>query len=85
MRPWTGVAIVAALLALGWVGYTRPDLFPGNLDIPGLVWGLMALLAASGAGFGFWRFRYDGKRALGGLLFWAALIVAIALAYRFFN
>ena len=50
-----------------------------------LVWLLMALLLVSGASYGFWRFRFDGRRALAGLLFWAAAIVGVILLYRAFN
>lgn len=85
MNRWLGVLIVAVLLAIAWVGYDRPELFPGNVDIPGLVWLVMALLLVSGAGYGFTRIRYDGGQALAGILFWFALIVAITFAYSWFS
>ncbi len=77
--------LVGLLMVVGWLGYDRPELFPGNLDVPNLVWLLMALLLVSGAGWGFWRFRYDGGQALAGLVFWAALIIAITFAYAAIN
>lgn len=76
-----GLAVVIVLLAVAAVGVARPDIFPGDVDIPQLVYLLMALLLVSGAGYGFWRFRGDGGRALGGIVFWAVLIVAITLIY----
>lgn len=76
-----GLAVVIVLLAVAAVGVARPDIFPGDVDIPQLVYLLMALLLVSGAGYGFWRFRDDGGRALGGIVFWAVLIVAITLIY----
>jgi asparagine N-glycosylation enzyme membrane subunit Stt3 len=85
VNRWVGAAVVALLLIVAWIGYDRPELFPGNLDVPQLVWLIMALLLVSGAGVGFWRFRYDGGRALAGLLFWAALIVALVWGYTFFS
>lgn len=42
----------------------------------------MALLLVSGAGWGFWRFRHDGGRALAGILFWAAALVIVAWTYQ---
>jgi ABC-type glycerol-3-phosphate transport system permease component len=56
-----------------------------NFDWATLVYLLMALLLASGAGYGFHRFRHDGRSALIGIVFWAALIVAIVIAYNAFN
>ena len=81
MNRWLGLAVVLVLLAVAAFSYFRPELVPGNVDLPRLVYLLMALLLVSGAGYGFWRFRYDGGRALASLAFWAALIVAIVLAY----
>lgn len=81
MNRTTGLLIVGALLLFAGAGYFRPDLLPG-VDIPRLAWLLMALLLVSGAGWGFWRFRYDGGRALTGLLFWAMALIAVALAYQ---
>jgi hypothetical protein len=85
MNRWLGVALVVLLLAVAVIGAMRPDLFPPGVDIPRLVWLVMALLLVSGAGWGFWRFRLDGGQALAGILFWAALIVAITFAYSWFN
>jgi asparagine N-glycosylation enzyme membrane subunit Stt3 len=85
MNRAVGLVIVAALLVVAWLGYDRPELFPGRTDIPQLVWLIMALMLVSGAGFGFWRFREDSGRALAGIVFWAVLIVAITLAYPLFN
>ncbi len=80
-----GLIVIGALLAVAWVGYDRPELFPMNLDVPRLVWLIMALLLVSGAGWGFWRFRVDGGRALVGLAFWGALVVALVFGYSIFN
>lgn len=76
-----GLAVVIVLLAVAIVGVARPDLFPGNVDVPRLVYLLMALLLVSGAGYGFWRFKQDGGAALAGIVFWGVLIVAITLIY----
>lgn len=85
MNRLAGAVIVAALLVLAWVGYDRPELFRGDVEAPRLVWLVMALLLVSGAGFGFWRFRQDGGRALAGILFWGALIVAITFVYPYLS
>lgn len=78
-----GLAIVIVLLAVVGVAVARPDLVPGDVDVPRLVYLLMALMLASGASYGFWRFREDGGRALMGIIFWGVLIVAITFAYPF--
>jgi ABC-type maltose transport system permease subunit len=75
---------VLGLVALAVVASERPDWFPANLDVPRLVYLLMALLLVAGAGFGFYRFRHDGRRAIVGLLIWAALIAAIVATYTLF-
>jgi hypothetical protein len=85
MNRVLGVVLVVLLLAVVTIAVMRPDLFPAGLDIPQMVWLVMALLLVSGAGWGFARFRYDGGTALAGILFWAALIVAITFAYSWFN
>ena len=85
MNRWVGLTLVGLLLVLGWLGYDRPELFPNDLDVPNLAWLLMALLLVSGAGWGFWRSRYDGGQVLAGLAIWAALIVAITFAYAAIN
>lgn len=85
MNRWVGLLVVAALLALAWVGYSQPQLFPADLDMPRLVFLLMALLLVSGAGYGFWRFRYDSGRALAGILFWGAALIGLAFAYAWLN
>lgn len=56
-----------------------------GFDWPQLIWLLMALLLVTGAGYGFRRFRNDGRNALVGLLFWAAAVIAIALIYNWLN
>ena len=61
------------------------ELFPPGFDFARLTWLVMALLLAAGAGWGFWRFRHDGRRAIAGLAIWAAIIVAVVLAYDAFN
>lgn len=78
-----GLAVTIVLLAVAAVGVLRPEIFPGNVDVPQLVWLLMALMLVSGAGYGFSRIRLDGGRALTGIIFWAVLIVAITLLYPF--
>lgn len=85
MNRWAGLAVVGALLVVAWLGFSRPELFPGALDVPQLVYLLMALLLVSGAGYGFSRIRFDGGRALISILFWFALIAAIMLIYSWFN
>ncbi len=85
MRNWVGLGVVAVLLLVAWLGYERPQLFPGDIDVPRLVYLLMALLLVSGAGFGFWRLRQDRGRALASLIFWAALIAAISFGYSLLN
>jgi hypothetical protein len=56
-----------------------------NLDWARLIYLLMALLLVAGGGWGVQRYRLDGRNALIGVFFWAALIVAIVLAYNAFN
>lgn len=85
MNNWVGLGVVAVLLAAAWVGYDQPQLFPGNVDVPRLVYLLMALLLVSGAGYGFWRLRRDRGRAIASLLIWAALIAAISFGYILLN
>jgi hypothetical protein len=85
MNRTLGLVLIAALLGVAWLGYSQPQLFPGNLDVPGLVWAIMALLLVSGAGYGFARFKRDRGVALAGAVFWSLLIVAITLAYPLFN
>lgn len=52
-----------------------------DFDWPRLTYLLMALLLATGAGYGFWRIRFDRRNAVIGLLVWAALIAAVAGLY----
>jgi len=85
MNRWLGLAIVALLLVVAWLGFSQPQMFPGDLDVPRLVYLLMALLLVSGAGWGFWRIRMQPGAALAGAVFWAALIVVIAMIYSWFN
>jgi hypothetical protein len=84
-RAWVGVVLVLGLVTLAVVASQRPDWFPANLDVPRLVYLSMALLLVSGAGYGFWRFRYDGSRALASLLIWAGILTAIMVAYLWLN
>ena len=56
-----------------------------GFDWPQLVWLLMALLLVSGAGYGFRRFRFDGRNALIGLVFWGAAVGLIVWLYMVFN
>lgn len=85
MNRWVGVAVVVALLIVAWVGYFYPQTLPGELDVPRLVYLLMALLLVSGAGWGFWRIRMRPGAALAGIVFWAALIVLLVMIYSWFN
>lgn len=85
MNRTLGLILVFALLAVGFVAFTQPDLFPGAAQTPRLVWLLMALMLVAGSGYGFSRLKFDSGRALLSLLFWAALIAAIALLYWLFN
>jgi hypothetical protein len=84
---WLGVAVVAALLALGWFAYSRPHdrvlgVYGG--DLSQIVLLVMALLLVSGAGYGFRRIRYDAGMAAAGALFWAGVLVLIVLLYQTF-
>lgn len=56
-----------------------------EFDWPRLTYLLMALLLATGAGYGFWRFRADRRNAIIGLLVWAGLIALVAALYVIFN
>lgn len=56
-----------------------------EFDWPRLTYLLMALLLATGAGYGFWRFRTDRRNAIIGLLVWAGLIALVAGLYAIFN
>jgi len=87
MMRWVLLGVVAVLLVLVFVAYDRPQLVPGGYaeELPQLVYLVMALLLVSGAGFGFARFRYDGGKALAGIVFWAAAIALLTLAYGWFN
>jgi hypothetical protein len=57
----------------------------GSFDWANLTYLLMALLLVAGGGFAFRRYRHDGRNALLAILFWAALVVAIVVAYNAFN
>lgn len=57
----------------------------GDVDWARLTYLLMALLLVAGGGFAFRRFRYDGRNAFISILFWAALIVAIVVAFNALN
>lgn len=84
-RALPGIVLVLGLVALAIVASERPDWFPANLDVPRLVYLLMALLLVAGAGYGFYRFRHDGARVIVGLLIWALLIGAVVATYTLFN
>ncbi|MGQ0533314.1 MAG: hypothetical protein ACT4OF_11585 [Caulobacteraceae bacterium] len=56
-----------------------------DFDWARLTYLLMALLLVAGAGYGFRRVRLDRRNAFTSILFWAALIVAIVVAYNAFN
>jgi uncharacterized membrane protein len=84
---WLGVALVVALLALGWVAYNHENdrvlgLYGG--DMSQLVYLALVLLLVSGAGYGFRRIRYDAGRAAFAIVFWGGLCVLIMLAYQYF-
>jgi uncharacterized protein YxeA len=84
-RAIIGVVIVLGLVALAIFAAERPDIVPGSMQVPNLVYLLMVLLLVAGAGYGFRRFRYDGARALVSLAIWGAIIVAIVVAYSLFS
>ena len=79
------LALVFVMLALitVWIGFERFG--PSDLDTAHLVRLLMALLVVSGAGYGFWRFRYDRGAAIAGVLFWGLAIAALAFGYSWLN
>lgn len=81
---WLGVLFVVVLLGLGWIGYSQPERFWG-IDLPGIVYAVMALLLVSGASFGFWRFRAHKRAALAGIVFWPLAIIGIIWAYETFR
>jgi hypothetical protein len=85
MNRWVGVSVVVAMVIVGIAAWENPQWFPGDVDVPGIVYLLMALLLVSGAGYGFHRFRYDGGKVLLSIVIWGGLILAITLAYPFFN
>lgn len=85
MSRWVGLVVVVVLLVVAWIGFFYPQAMPGNLDVPQLVYLLMALLLVSGAGLGFRRIRMEPGAALAGVVFWAALIVLIVMVYSWFN
>jgi len=57
----------------------------GNFDWASLIYLLMALLLVTGAGWGFQRYRRDGRIVMLAIVFWTALIVLIVVAYNAFN
>jgi hypothetical protein len=81
MNRWIGVAVVVGLLLIGWAAYVRPELFPDGLDMPRLIYLLMALLLVTGAAYGFRRLQFDRRRAFTNLVAWLGLIAVIALVY----
>ncbi|MDX2277492.1 MAG: hypothetical protein NW206_18750 [Hyphomonadaceae bacterium] len=85
MNRWVGVGVVVALLLVGLAGYLRPDLFPGQLDTPRLIYLLMTLLLVTGAAFGFRHLKVDGRQALRNIAAWLGLIAVIGLAYVWLN
>lgn len=84
---WVGLGVVVFLLAIAFFALNTPGRVAGvsTSAIAQIAWLLMALLLVSGAAHGFWRFRYDGKRALAGIVFWALAFVAVVLGYQLFN
>ncbi len=84
-RALPGIMLVLGLVALAIVASERPDWFPENLDVPRLVYLLMALLLVTGAGYGFYRVPRDGARAIVSLAIWALIIGAIVTAYTLLN
>ncbi|MGE3789674.1 MAG: hypothetical protein AB7H66_04635 [Hyphomonadaceae bacterium] len=57
----------------------------GDFNWASLVYLLMALLLVTGAGWGFQRYRRDGRIVILAVVFWTALIVLIVVAYNAFN
>jgi hypothetical protein len=85
MNRWLGLAVVGVLLLVAWLGFFQPQMFPGNLDVPRLVYLLMALLLVTGTGWGFARMRMQPGAAIAGVVFWTALIILIVMVYSWFN
>lgn len=85
MSRWVGLGVVVVLLIVAWIGFFYPQTMPGNVDVPRLVYLLMALLLVSGAGWGFSRVRLQPGAVIAGVVFWAALIVLIMMVYSWFN
>jgi hypothetical protein len=81
MNRWVGVGVVIALLLIGFVAYTRPEMFPARFDTPRLIYLLMALLLVSGAAYGFRRLQTDRRTVFTSAVVWLALIAVIALVY----
>lgn len=79
------LALVFVILALVVLGVVVETYAPANIDAPRLIYLVMALLVASGTGYGFWRFRYDRGAAIAGVLFWAGAIAALMFAYTMFT
>lgn len=57
----------------------------GNFDWATLIYLLMALLLVTGAGWGAQRYRGSSRMMTIGIIFWAALIALIVIAYNAFN
>jgi hypothetical protein len=85
MNRWLGVILVILLLVLAWIAYDRPELFPGNTDVTGVIYMLMALLLVGGGLFGLRPTSLDRSMAIPSLLFWGGLILAIVFAYQWIN
>jgi hypothetical protein len=81
MNRWVGVGVVIVLLIVGFVAYSRPDMFPAGLDTPRLIYLLMALLLVTGAAYGFRRLQTNGRTVLTSIVAWLGIVAVIALVY----
>lgn len=85
VKRWVGLFVVVALLVVGFVAYSQPQLFPTDVDLARLIYMLLLLVLLSGAAFGFGRLRAEPGKALWAILFWGGLILAIMALYQVFN
>ncbi|MEJ0060400.1 MAG: hypothetical protein WDM79_12870 [Terricaulis sp.] len=85
-RDWAGIVLVVALIALAAFAFWSPSFAGGHgREFSSLIYLLLVLLLVAGGGYGYSRIRYDGKRALAGIVFWSLMLAAIVVAYHFFK
>lgn len=80
---WLGLGLVVVLLLVTAVAVLRPELVPGQVDIPRISYLLLWLLLVAGAGAGF--LTTNKRMAWLGLLIWPALILALVWGYNAFS